>query len=90
MPFEQRSESMAEEEKRNAESVHSALLNAVSHKRGQALALTLNTVLEMGSYEDGKPKPVGGHLAAQIAAVFDQLTVEKQAERESAAFFKAF
>ncbi len=71
-------ERLMEEDRRNRESIKSELLEAVSRKRGKALALTLNTILETVSYEDGKPKPVSPQLAAQIAAIFEQLPVEKQ------------
>ncbi len=74
---DQSPEALGQEDKRNSEIIRSELLNAVSRKRGKALALTLNTVLAW-SYEEGKPKPVSGQLAAQLAAVFDQLPVEKQ------------
>jgi hypothetical protein len=77
---EQSREKSNEEEKRNREIIQSELLNAVSQKRGVALALTLNTVLEAGGFVDGKPKPVSNQIVSQIAAVFDQLPVEKQAQ----------
>ncbi|HEY0320613.1 MAG TPA: hypothetical protein VGC66_06670 [Pyrinomonadaceae bacterium] len=73
-------EKLSEEEKKNREMIQSELLNAISQKRGLALALTLTTILETGGFEGGKPKPVSAQLASQIAAVFDQLPLEKQAE----------
>ncbi len=73
-------ETAFEEDRINRATVQRELLAAVSQKRGKALALTLNTVLETGGSEDGKPKPIDGQIAARIAAIFDQLPIEKQME----------
>lgn len=73
-------EGLAEEDKANQDSIRGELLGAVSQKRGKALALTLNTILESVNYYGGKPEPVAEQIASQIAAVFDELPVEKQKE----------
>jgi hypothetical protein len=66
------------EDETNRQINHNRLLAAVQHKRGKALAMTLSTVVEAGSYEPGGPKPVSQQISAQIAAVFDKLPIEKQ------------
>lgn len=71
-------EKMGEEEKKNREIIQGEMLDAISQKRGHALAITLNTILETGVYEKGKSKPLSGQIAAQLVAVFDQLPLEKQ------------
>ncbi|HKS41122.1 MAG TPA: hypothetical protein VJX74_10965 [Blastocatellia bacterium] len=73
-------EEMGEEERKNQEIIRSQLLDAVSRKRGKALAVTLNTILETSGYKEGKPEPVSDQIASQLAAVFDQLPIEKQKE----------
>ncbi|HEU4390998.1 MAG TPA: hypothetical protein VFV34_24545 [Blastocatellia bacterium] len=77
---DQSQEQMAEAERTNSEVIHSQLLAAVQHKRGKALALTLNTVLETTPYEQGRPKTMSEELSARIAAVFDQLPLQEQGE----------
>jgi hypothetical protein len=72
-------EGRMDEDRRNREAVQRELLDAISQKRGKALALTLNTVLETGGYAGGKPQQTDGRMAARVAAVFDQLPADKQA-----------
>lgn len=71
---------MGDEERKNQEIIRNQLLDAVSQKRGKALAVTLNTILETTGYKEGRPEPVSDQLASQLAAVFDQLPIEKQKE----------
>jgi hypothetical protein len=75
---EQPQDKLREEEAHNWETLQSDLLSAVSQKRGKALALSLNTILETISYEQGKSNPLSAQLLSQIATVFDQLPEEKQ------------
>ena len=71
-------ELIAEDEKELREITQGELLKVVSQKRGKALALTLNTVLEFSSYQAGKSQSISEQTTAQIAALFDQLPIEKQ------------
>jgi hypothetical protein len=67
-----------EEDRRNGEALQRELLDVISQKRGKALALSLNTILEVGGYAEGKQQQPDARMAARVAAVFDQLPPEKQ------------
>jgi len=67
-------EARIKEDARNRDAILEKLLPAFSRKQGRALALTLTTVLEM----TGKDEHVSDEMVKQVAAIFDQLPIEKQ------------
>jgi hypothetical protein len=73
-------EKLADDEKRNADTIRSQMLEAVRRKRGTALATTLYAVLRTASLEEGRLAPLGEQFAAQLAGVFDLLPVEAQGQ----------
>jgi hypothetical protein len=73
-------ETVMAEDRKNREIIRSELLGAIAQKRGNAKALTLNTLLELGLSENEHIQPVSEQVLAQFVSIFDQLPTEKQME----------
>jgi hypothetical protein len=64
----------------NCQAIRADLVDSLSRKRGNALAISLFTALQQTNPTDLLPRETTERLSAQLVGIFDRLPIEKQVE----------